>query len=276
MTPIALVMRAALRRFIGLTLVAVGLLAAVGSAAAAPGGPVITFFGAVSPQFVPLSCGSSTPEGVPICQLASASNFFFVVEGRPGPSLSPVGTVTFDPSGLPDLQIQVDRALGNGSPAVCDNEEPTRGGVAPLSPPDLEFSNPGPVNDLACRFAAEICTLDPFGDPRFLVPTSTVQFCVNIDPVLAFANGDTRISVRLRDAADQLTEVRQLVLRGGGAVLTPTRTIGSIATPTAPPPLIELDDLIAAIFSPAPATEADVNGDGVVRASDIPALFLEM
>jgi hypothetical protein len=236
------------------------------ASAASPGGPTITFFGPVNPQSVPLTCPGVTQDGVPICNLDAPTNFLFVIEGRPGPSAAAVGTSTFNASGLPDLQIQTDRALGNGSPAVCD-----AGGVAPISPPDLTFSNPGPVNDFACRFETDICTRRA-GQPARLVPTSTVQFCAMIDPVLAFANGDTRVSLRLRDVEGGLTETRQLVLRAGASV--PTRTATVRATPTQTPGgLISLAALIRAIFNDPQSTAADVNEDDRVSAADIPALF---
>jgi hypothetical protein len=201
--------------------------------AAAQVGPSVTFFGPVNVQGMPLPCSGSTPEGVSICPVANGSGFLLVVEGRP--SSAPVGTTTFDPDGLPDLQIQVDEPLGNGSPAVCDNQAPSAGGVAPVSPPDLNFSDRGPVNDFACRFSAEPCILDQFGEPRFLDSRSTVQFCATIDSVIGFVSVDNLISLRLRDTDRHVGVVRQLVVRVGSAP-TSTPTASATATGGTPTP----------------------------------------
>jgi hypothetical protein len=213
--------------------VALGALGGV-RGAAAQAGPLITFFGLVNGQGIPLLCSGSI-EGAPICPVPSGSGFRLIIEGRP--FSAPVGTSTFNPEGLPDLQVQVDEPLGNGSAAVCDNQLPSIGGVAPVSPPDLAFSDPGPVNDFACRFSAEPCTLDQFGEPRFLAANSTVQFCAVIDSVIGFASGDTRVSGRLRDTDGHVGAVQQLVVRVGGveATSTPTSTAGTTHTPTRTP-----------------------------------------
>ncbi len=183
-----------------------------------------------SSQGLPLPCRGSDPDNTPICQLGSGSGFLFVIEGRPGPLGAEVGTATFNPDGLPDLQIQVDQPLGNGTVAVCDKQPPLIGGVAPLSPPDLSFSNAGAVNDFACRFSADTCTIDQFGEPRFLSVSSTVQFCAAIDSVIAFRFGDTRVSMRLRDTGGQVSEVRQLIVQVGAGPPTPTFTTVATAT----------------------------------------------
>lgn len=203
--------------------------------ASAQTGPLVNFFGPASLAGVPLHCADMI-ENTPVCSLANGTSFYLVVEGRPGSS--PVGSSTFNPGGLPDLQIQVDKALGNGSSAVCDDQAPSIGGVAPVSPPDLTFSDPGPVNDFACRFSTENCTVDPFGEPRFLVPSSTIQFCATIGAAIGFAPGDTRVTLRLRGTDGSVSAVRQLIVRVGGATPTFTRTPspgptgGASATPT--------------------------------------------
>jgi hypothetical protein len=84
----------------------------------------------------------------------------------------------------------------------------------------------------ACRFTAEPCTVDGMGMPRFLVQSSTVQFCGEINTPLAFSGGDTLISLRLRDIDGQVGQVQQLVLRVGAAP-TQTSTVGPSPTATA-------------------------------------------
>lgn len=215
--------------------VAIGGLVLFGSprGASAQTGPIVTFFGAVSLQGVPVPC-SEVLEHTPVCPVASGTGFYLIAEGRPGSA--PVGMSTFNPDGLPDLQIQTEHSLGNGSPAVCDSQLPSLGGVAPVSPPDLAFSDPGPVNDFACRFSTDPCTLNPFGEAIFLDFRSTIQFCATIDSLIGFASGDTRVSLRLRDTNGNLSSVRQIIVRVAGAnpTATPTPSSTSIggASPT--------------------------------------------
>lgn len=216
---------------------AAGLRSAQAEPRSAPvTGPAINFFGPISFMGTPLQCTGMTPQGAPICQFPNGSGFILVIEGRPRTGGAPVGTETFNAAGLPDLQIQVDRALGNGSAAICDKQGPQVGGVAPVSPPDLTFADAGPVNDFACRFTAVPCTVDDMGQPRFLVQSSTVQFCGEITTSIGFSAGDTLISLRLRNTDGQVGEVRQLVLRVGVGSPTPTFTVVS-GTPTQTPAL---------------------------------------
>jgi hypothetical protein len=205
--------------------------AASAAATGRPGGgamgPIITF------------SGFATPNGMilPTTQLPTGSGFVLVVEGRPGPLNRPVGTSTFDPGMLPDIQFQVTQQLGNGSIAVCDMD----GGVPATSPPDLSFSNTDAVNDLACRFTSEGCLVNQLGEPVFANPSSTVQFCAVIGPPLAFQNGETVVTVRLRDIDGVVGPVQQLTVRVGAVQPTPTHTTGvtapasATATRTAPP-----------------------------------------
>jgi hypothetical protein len=64
--------------------------------------------------------------GVPIFERHVAFGFFIIVEAAAGQSGQNPGTLTFnwspdDPNLLPNLRIVSSRALGNGSPAVCDD-----------------------------------------------------------------------------------------------------------------------------------------------------------
>ena len=96
-----------------------------------------------------------------------------------------------------------------------------------------------------------------------------------IDPVLALANGDTRLTVRLRDVEGGLTEARQLVLRAGASV--PTRTATVRPTPTQTPGgVVGLDALIRAIFNDPQAQAQDFNEDDRVSAADVPALLIAL
>lgn len=155
----------------------------------------------------------------------SGSGFILFVEGRPGVSGLPVATnllstVRNAPIGRPDLQILVDRALGDGSPAVCDRSHPAVGGVPAIDPPVLDLTQPisDAMNDLACRFRvfAEpdfACTQDRNGNFQFSSVASTVQFCSLINDGFPFPAGDTIVTLRLRDTAGFLGPATQIVVR---------------------------------------------------------------
>jgi hypothetical protein len=150
--------------------------------------------------------------------LRPPSGFLIYIEARPGISGRPVGTTTFasspsDPNVLPDLQVLVSRALGNGSAAVCDaGPSPPIGGVPASATRVFDGTQAvaNAINDLGCRFDARTasmlaCTRDGFGTYRFTNPASTVQFCTSpgIGAELAFPLGDTIVSARVRDVVGQ-------------------------------------------------------------------------
>jgi hypothetical protein len=184
-----------------------------------------------------------TPDGIPVFTRPNGSGFMIIVEGRPGISGFPVGLSTYDEDlgGLPDLQIIASRSLGNGSPAVCDLSGPG-GGVPGVDPPT--FASIAAVNDLACRFrdgeglpngvgADEACTQFPSGDYEFVTSTSTVQYCAIVSRVFAFPEGDTLLTVRLRDTQGFVGPPQSLIVR---ILSTPTPASTSTATPTPTPP----------------------------------------
>jgi len=150
-------------------------------------------------------------DGVPLYQLASGTGFHLVFEGRPGMSLSPIGRTTYAPDELPDLQVLVDRPLGDGSARVCS------GGVPGFASPGFDGSDAevDAMNDLGCHFEVTTCVL--FGDGRrgFVAPQSTIQFCGLIGAAQRFAHGETTVSVRLRDRAGVTGEIARIVVRIG-------------------------------------------------------------
>lgn len=159
-------------------------------------------------------------------------NFLIVVEAVPGSNGSQVGTTLKpnDPAQPPDLQIQVNRSLGNGSAVVDCRGIPTDqwGGVPAVNPPTLDFSQAviDAMTDFACRFSAqasdEPCTLDASGDGNeYLTPNapSTIQqFCRGIESADVFPTGDTIVTARVRDKAQNPGPTKQIVIR----VATPT------------------------------------------------------
>ncbi len=146
------------------------------------------------------------------------SGFIIYLEAKPGISGRQLGTSTFnyamnDPNVLPDLQVVVNRPLGNGSPAVCDDgPAPPIGGVPATVPRAFGGTQAiaNAINDLGCRFDGRsstmlACTRDSFGNYGFTNAASTVQFCTSpgVGAELAFAVGDTIVCARVRDVLGQ-------------------------------------------------------------------------
>lgn len=197
-------------------------------------GPVITFIGLVRAdnRYNPGDLIETRPDGTPVYHRPLGTGFVIVVEGKPGTSKRAVGTNSFnsdpgDPSVLPDLQIQVDRDIGDGSPDVCDNMPPTIGGVPAVNPPRFDTSQTiaNSINDLSCRFVdgqgapmarnkMNACILFDDGEFDFFAPTTTTQYCSVVVPqALKFQNGDTQVSARLRDSDGNVGPVARMIVR---------------------------------------------------------------
>lgn len=201
-------------------------------------GPQITFFGLARADGTVLEPSSFTPEGDPVYNrvesaVGGAFGFLIVAEARAGANSSPPGNTLLnsnpiDPGARPDLQIQADRALGNGSAEVCDKvmtgpDSPPGGGVPGIDPESFDPSSQmvaDALNDFACRFKYEgassnSCALSAAGNPRFVSTQSTDQFCS--DPVVDFAYrfpvGDTTLTVRWRDLSGVLGPPARFVIR---------------------------------------------------------------
>lgn len=206
-----------------------------GSGGGAAIGPEITFFGVTRADDTLLEPSGMTADGAPIYTRTAgatgvASGFALVVEGAPGASGAPVGVSAYDMSlsGFPDLIIQTSRDLGNGNPQVCEDPVamPPGGGVPGSPKPSYKETaeNIARVNDLACRFvdgegrpvarqaSADSC-VNFNGDFRFVMPTSTVQFCGFINVPVGFPPMDTTVTARLRDTQGNLGPERSIVIR---------------------------------------------------------------
>jgi hypothetical protein len=195
-------------------------------------GPQITFFGLVDNDGGPLTVKEVLPDGTRVYERAFGRGFLIVVEAKPGPNGSQPGTDLFnsrpgDPNARPDVQIQADQDLGNGSREVCDSASPdpevTPGGIPAINPPSYD---PGSqmvadaLNDLSCRFAdnsVDKCTRNAGGNPSFVDPTSTKQVCTGgpVSGEYAFAEGDTLLTARWRDGAGVLGGPDRILVRVG-------------------------------------------------------------
>lgn len=184
-------------------------------------GPPITFFGVTAADDSLEQPSDMTSDQIPIYQQPFGFGFKLVVEahGRPGSS-------TFTTSGTPDLQIQSTRDLGNGSAAVCDVEPPNFGGVPGIDPPRLE--DPGAIadalNDFGCRFidgtgapegrsCAEACVKYDDGEFHCVNGDTDMQYCAAVTMPMRFPDGDTLVTVRVRNVQDQLGPPAQLIVR---------------------------------------------------------------
>lgn len=204
----------------------------------APSGPVITFIGITRADDSLVEPTETSPEGIQIFSrqagsTGGASGFRLVVEGRRGSSGRQIAldTSNDDITQLPDLQIQVNRPLGNGSAAVCDGVMSAPlppGGVPAVAPPSFVESTDlaHTINDLACRFRDGIgatkgidspldgCVkLEPTEDYGFVSSESNAQFCGFISAILQFPRGDTLLTVRLRDVDGNVGAPAQMVIR---------------------------------------------------------------
>jgi hypothetical protein len=188
-----------------------------------PTGPVSTYFGVASAAGVILQ-PSAVENGVPVYE--PTPPFYLFAEFDKGASQAPVGDdgtkgQELPPGVAPDLQAWVGVALGTGlglgSPQVCDDGNPSGeliGGV----PASADFSNTDALQDFACRFdvrlvSDEACTVDQFDLPRFASMDTLKQFCVLIDPALAFQSGDTPVHVRAADITGVVGNEAQLIIR---------------------------------------------------------------
>jgi len=198
-------------------------------------GPPITYFGLAGQDRVPVPTAGTDGQGHPIFTkppYATGRGFYIVVEAGIGSSGSLPGTMTInsDPAGRPDLQIQAERALGNGSTLVCD--------APPLQPPPTPTVTPGGVppinasttdeqyitdalNDFGCRFQVKLTSDDACTEPTPQLPAfvnkgvTQRQYCP-AEPIkqeLTFDYGDTLLTVRVRDLTGHLGDPKSIVVR---------------------------------------------------------------
>jgi len=192
----------------------------------------VTYLGVATLNSIALTPIGSDSLGRPIFQVVLPQGFFLVVEAKRGPSNLDIGTTVFnwsasDPNVRPDLEVEVDRPLGNGSSTVCDAAAPLVGGVPAVSPAGfgLTQSIANSLNDLGCRFSypfqgsatggrtsSEACT-GSAGSYFFVGAGSTLQFCAQIGSELAFPPGDTVVTARVRDVNDQPGLPRSIIIR---------------------------------------------------------------
>ncbi len=246
-----------------------------------PAGPVLSYFGIASAEGV--AAGSVGSVGaVPIFFRRIGSGFQIVVEGRAGSNGRAPGLTTYnpdprDPAKRPDIQLLSARALGDGSREVC------LGGVPAVDPPTFGPQQPiaDALNDIGCNFILSSqgsCTQNSFGQPAFLGSGTQAQFCLLVPRTLALPDGDTLLSVRLRDANGVVGPIRQMIIRvGNDAPPTFTSTATSTRTPTrtaTPPFTIRPTNTPTGPRPPSrtpTATPRSASATATLRPTDTPA-----
>ncbi|MBI3782185.1 MAG: hypothetical protein HY270_02170 [Deltaproteobacteria bacterium] len=173
-------------------------------------GPVITHLGAARADGLPVE-PVSNEGGIPTYMSAAGSGFIIVIEAKPGSGGGEVARRVFayqagDPKVRPDLEIISSRDLGNGSPKVCDRMRPDIGGIPAVNPTRFDETQKisDAINDFSCRFetfneSQSSCTSTKTGDFSFVKQDTTQQFCMMVAHAWSFTEGDTILTVRVRD-----------------------------------------------------------------------------
>jgi len=194
-----------------------------------PAGAEVVYFGIATADNHVRTPTGQTPDGVPIFTFPVHFGFLIVVEARPGTNRIPpgacgVGTVADCNGGRSSLEIIADRALGNGSAAVCDIEPPNFGGVPGVASLDLNSAQAiDPINDLACRFeihsmTTDACTLNSRGVPGFVredLGSGTIQYCSQLvlGSQYPFPSGLTRLKVQVQDGRGTVGNQVQIAIQ---------------------------------------------------------------
>jgi hypothetical protein len=208
-------------------------------------GPIVTYAGIARADGRKIEADSKNGQGVPVFIHPVGSGFMVVIEGKPGIANEEVARGVFrydpkDPTQQPDLQIEVNRPLGDGAPAVCDSRKPNLGGIPAIDPPSFAPTEKvsAALNDFGCRFEVFIesnasGTVNKYGDFEFLNPESKVQFVMVVARSWNFPLGDTQVSVRLRDTEGNTGPISRFIVRNRPNP-TPPKKATPAPTPTAP------------------------------------------
>ena len=195
-------------------------------------GPAITHFGAARADGMPVEPQSVDKDGIPTYVSTVGSGFMIVVEAKPGTSNLEVARRIFayvpgDPRTRPDLEIETNHDMGNGSAEVCDRRKPNIGGIPGINPPSFAETQrvSDAINDFGCRFETFIesdssCTLTASGDYSFVKKDTTTQFCMMVARAYSFPVGDTLLSVRVRDTDGNPGPVKQMRIRRPASTAT--------------------------------------------------------
>ena len=171
----------------------------------------------------------------------SGGTFRIVIEAKPGTGRSPVPTVNFTQcgtsSGVPRLQIESTRNMGNGNNPVCspDGSYNVSGGIPGINPPDFTPTSDiiNTLQSFAIWFTYQspgyACTFAPGGGSyAYVNSAATAQFCDRMSAPQAFPPGDSLLTAQLMDMGGNVGPTAQIIVR------VPTRTPTPTVTPTRP------------------------------------------
>ena len=175
--------------------------------------------------------------------------FRIVIEAKPGTNHTPVPTANFTQcgtsSGVPRLQIESTRNMGNGNNPVCspDGSYNGNGRIPGINPPDFTPTSDivNTLQSFAIWFtyqsAGYACTAAPGGGSwAYVKSAATAQFCDQMSAPQAFPVGDSLLTAQLMDAGGNVGPTAQIIVRVSTRTPTPSVTpTRPTATPTATP-----------------------------------------
>jgi hypothetical protein len=262
------------------------------TAPSCPRGPDVTYLGVARADGNPQVADDYDEGGRAIYRRDFGAAFMLIIEARPGLSGSPVGDSAYDYSPAdadltPDLQVLVDRPLGDGNPQVCE-PGPHYGGVP--ATPLLEYEPlsavSAAINDFGCRIdngagfpsargAPDACTSFSTGDFGFVERSSTLQFCMAVSQAWSLPEGATHIKARVRDIDGNVGAAREMIVQVGDSKPTPTVTPTACVGDCNGDAEVTIDELLTGVgiilAPPSVLTCAsmDANQDGEVTIDEI-------
>jgi hypothetical protein len=165
-------------------------------------------------------------------------------------------------SGIPLVQIEGTRNMGNGTNPVCspNGSYNVNGGIPGIDPPD--FTPTTDIINALQSFAIWFTYQSPSyactyalggGSYSYVKSSATAQFCDRMSAPQAFPIGDTLLTAQLMDVGGNVGPTAQIIVRV--ATRTPTPTV----TPTQP--------------TATPTRTATQSGAGLVFAPNIVAFY---
>jgi hypothetical protein len=182
-------------------------------------GALVSYFGLLSASNRVIEPSGTLEDGTPIFEPATGLGFgfFIVIEASQGLDGAFPAFSLFPPAGRPDVQVESNRDLGNGSLQVCDAN-----GIPGIDPPSYDPGSSFITNalrDFGCRFEIKTVFQPCQGGGGFIDPDSDAQVCtrgtVSIEYV--FPDGDTRLTVRWRDENGVLGPPASIIVRVAGS-----------------------------------------------------------
>lgn len=242
-----------------------------------PAGPEVSYLGLARSDSTVIEPSAYDGEGRPIYTRVGGAGFSIVVEATPGASGWEPGLIGFnydeeDPTVLPDLQVLLSSALGNGDAEVCADEPEVRDGI-PATTPLVFAANQAvanAINDFGCRIndgtgrslgvnqTEDACTTFTDGSSHFVAAETTAQFCAPISSARQFPVGSTVVAARVRDSAGEMGPVREMIVHIQSVPTNPPTPSRSPTPPISPSPT----------RTPMPCA-GDCDSDGVVSLVEI-------